>query len=164
MGGLTRSLLPVAVGALAVLAFAGCTGAGGDLASGDGVVTGGDWTATLGGDPVDLENEDVVCEAGEDSTHLRIGDINPSNPSRSTGIHAVVGTPETEPEVRLVIYSLPDGTTLMHNPATNSGVGAADAEVIVDGDTYTLSGQGRLSGGRDSQQSTTQFELTVTCA
>ena len=166
------SLRPVAVGALAALALAGCTGAGGDSASRTGddpaseveADAGGRWTASLGGEPIELDSADVMCETGEDSMHLRIGEINPSNPSRSTGIHAVVGTPQAEPEVRLVIYSLPDGTSLMHDPATNSGVGAVDAEAVVVGETYTVSGQGRLSGGGDSQRSTTQFELTVTCS
>lgn len=80
MGAPRRPLVPCAVGVAAALLLAGCGDAGGARASADGD-SGGTWEATLGGHPVELADAPVVCEQAEDSMHLRIGDIDPDNPS-----------------------------------------------------------------------------------
>lgn len=162
MSALRRSLAPFAVGVVAVLASAGCGGVGGESSSPD-EPSGGTWEATLGGNPVELEDAPVDCEQVEGSMHLRIGDINTDNPSRSTGINAVIATPEQAPEVMVAQFTLPDGRTLLHSPAKGRGVGMPSTEVTVEGDTYSIEGAGTLHDP-SGQQATTAFTITVTCA
>lgn len=162
MSALARSLLLHVVGVVAVLALAGCGGAGG-VSAPLGGQSGGQWEATLGGHAIELADADVVCESAEDSMHLRIGDIDPANPSRATGISAIVGGPPEEPEVRIVHFSLPDGTTLLYSPAGARGPGVPKTGASIEGDTYTIDGAGTVHdpSGRGS---TTAFTITVTCA
>lgn len=162
MGALQRSLTLSAVGVVAVLALAGCGSVGGVRDGSDGS-SGGTWEATLGGHAIELEDDDVVCEQAEGSMHLRIGDIDPANPSRATGISAIVGGPPDGLEVRIVHISLPDGTTLLYSPASARGPGVPKTGASIDGDTYTIDGAGTVNdpSGRGS---TTAFTITVTCA
>lgn len=162
MGALKRSLLLDAVGVVAVLALAGCGGDGG-VSDPAGEGSGGQWDATLGGHAVELEDADVVCEAAEDSMHLRIGDIDPANPSGAAGIIAVVAGPPEGPEVRLVNISLPDGTTLLYSPASARGPGVPSTGVSIEGGTYTIDGAGTVHDPA-GRASTTAFTIAVTCA
>ena len=157
-----RSLPSVAVGVVVTLLLAGCGGAGGESSPADGP-SGGQWEATLGGHPVELEDASVDCELVEGSMHLRIGDINTDNPSRSTGINAVIAAPEQAPEVMVAQFTLPDGRTLLHSPAKGRGVGMPSTEVTVEGDTYSIEGAGALHDPSGTQ-ATTAFTITVTCA
>ncbi len=161
MSVLERSWTRCAVGVLAALALAGCGGVGGDRAS-ERDPSGGHWEATLGGKPVELEFGMVDCETIDGSMHLRIGDINTQNPSRSTGISAVIADPDQDPQVASARFSLPDGRTLLYSPATTGGVGMPSTEVVVDGDTYEIEGAGTLTGA-SNDQATTRFTLTVSC-
>src|SRR5699024_2384967 len=161
MSVLERSWTRCAVGVLAALALAGCGGVGGDRAS-ERDPSGGHWEATLGGEPVELEFGMVDCETVDGSMHLRIGDINTQNPSRSTGISAVIADPDQDPRVASVRFSLPDGRTLLSSPATTGGVGMPSTEVVVEGDSYEIEGAGTLTGP-SNDQATTRFTLAVTC-
>lgn len=161
MSVLERSWTRCAVGVLAALALAGCGGVGGDRAS-ERDPSGGHWEATLGGEPVELEFGMVDCETVDGSMHLRIGDINTQNPSRSTGISAVIADPDQDPRVASVRFSLPDGRTLLYSPATTGGVGMPSTEVVVEGDSYEIDGAGTLTGP-SNDQATTRFTLAVTC-
>ena len=161
MSVLERSWTRCAVGVLAALALAGCGGVGGDRAS-ERDPSGGHWEATLGGKPVELEFGMVDCETVDGSMHLRIGDINTQNPSRSTGISAVIADPDQDPRVASVRFSLPDGRTLLYSPATTGGVGMPSTEVVVEGDSYEIEGAGTLTGP-SNDQATTRFTLAVTC-
>ena len=161
MSVLERSWTRCAVGVLAALALAGCGGVGGDRAS-ERDPSGGHWEATLGGEPVELEFGMVDCETVDGSMHLRIGDINTQNPSRSTGISAVIADPDQDPRVASVRFSLPDGRTLLYSPATTGGVGMPSTEVVVEGDSYEIEGAGTLTGP-SNDRATTRFTLAVTC-
>ncbi|MGP9613200.1 lipoprotein LpqH [Brachybacterium sp. AOP42-B2-9] len=161
MSVLERSSARCAVGVLAALALAGCGDVGGASDAGR-EPSGGRWEATLGGEPVELEFGMVDCESIDGSMHLRIGDISTQNPSRSTGISAVITDPDHNPQVASARFSLPDGRTLLYSPATTGGVGVPSTEVVVDGDTYDIEGAGTLTG-TSNDQATTRFTLTVSC-
>ena len=161
MSVLERSSARGAVGALAALVLTGCGGFGGADDSGR-EPTGGHWEATLGGDPVELETGTVDCEQVDGSMHLRIGDISTANPSRSTGISAVITDPEQAPVVASANFSLPDGRSLLYSPATTGGVGMPATEVTVDEDSYDIVGAGTLTDSSNSK-ATTRFTISVTC-
>ena len=122
MGALTRPLFLSAVGVVAVLALAGCGGAGG-VSDPTGAESGGRWEATLGGHPLELEDAGVSCEQTDDSMHLRI-----------------------------VHISLPDGITLLYSPASARGPGVPKTGAGIEGDTFTIDGAGTVHdpSGRSS--------------
>lgn len=156
-----RSSVRGAAGVLAALAMAGCGGAGGADDSGR-EPSGGHWEATLGGEPVELEIGTVDCELIDGSMHLRIGDIDTDNPSRSTGITAVITDPEQDPQVATARFALPDGSSLLYSAATTGGVGMPSTEVTVEGDSYAIEGAGTLTDGAN-HRATTRFTISVTC-
>jgi len=104
----------------------------------------------------------VDCEQVDGSMHLRIGDISTANPSRSTGISAVITDPEQAPVVASANFSLPDGRSLLYSPATTGGVGMPATEVTVDEDSYDIVGAGTLTDSSNSK-ATTRFTISVTC-
>ena len=72
-------------------------------------------------------------------------------------------TPEGEPEVRLVNFSLPDGRTLLYSPADAERPGVPGSGVEVEGEIYTIQGAGTLHDP-ERQDNTAAFTISVTCA
>lgn len=154
------------------LGLAACTDSGSDTASAEstraaGITAGdvavstdgsGEWSASVDGTPIEIDDATVVCAEQGDSISLSIAS---TSMTEATGLSAVLGTGDS-PEVQAVgMGSTETGEALAYAP----GVPGNEATATRDGDTYTVSGtliaadmNNPMAGPQEKS-----FELEVTC-
>lgn len=176
---MSRTALKLTTAATALLAgglgLAACTDSGSDTAStasaestraagitaGDVAVStdgSGEWSASVDGTPIEIDDATVVCAEQGDSISLSIAS---TSMTEATGLSAVLGTGDS-PEVQAVgMGSTETGEALAYAP----GVPGNEATATRDGDTYTVSGtliaadmNNPMAGPQEKS-----FELEVTC-
>lgn len=168
---MSRTALKLTAAATALLAgglgLAACTDSGSDTAStasaestrAAGITDGsGEWSASVDGTPIEIDDATVVCAEQGDSISLSIAS---TSMTEATGLSAVLGTGDS-PEVQAVgMGSTETGEALAYAP----GVPGNEATATRDGDTYTVSGtliaadmNNPMAGPQEKS-----FELEVTC-
>lgn len=173
---MSRTALKLTAAATALLAgglgLAACTDSGSDTASAEstraaGITVGdvavstdgsGEWSASVDGTPIEIDDATVVCAEQGDSISLSIAS---TSMTEATGLSAVLGTGDS-PEVQAVgMGSTETGEALAYAP----GVPGNEATATRDGDTYTVSGtliaadmNNPMAGPQEKS-----FELEVTC-
>lgn len=168
---MSRTALKLTAAATALLAgglgLAACTDSGSDTASAEsaestraaGITAGsGEWSASVDGTPIEIDDATVVCAEQGDSISLSIAS---TSMTEATGLSAVLGTGDS-PEVQAVgMGSTETGEALAYAP----GVPGNEATATRDGDTYTVSGtliaadmNNPMAGPQEKS-----FELEVTC-
>jgi len=173
---MSRTALKLTAAATALLAgglgLAACTDSGSDTASAEstraaGITAGdvavstdgsGEWSASVDGTPIEIDDATVVCAEQGDSISLSIAS---TSMTEATGLSAVLGTGDS-PEVQAVgMGSTETGEALAYAP----GVPGNEATATRAGDTYTVSGtliaadmNNPMAGPQEKS-----FELEVTC-
>ncbi|RRJ85837.1 hypothetical protein EG850_11440 [Gulosibacter macacae] len=117
---------------------------------------GGEWSATLDGIKVEIENATVACTELDGKVNIAIA---APDTTTDTAIAAIIklGDPLTV-EGATIIQT--DGTTVAFAP--ESGMGSANA--TVDGNTYTVSGEAMAADmSNPTSVETKTFEIVATC-
>lgn len=118
----------------------------------------GEWSASVDGTPIEIDDATVVCAEQGDSISLSIASTSMTD---ATGLSAVLGTGDS-PEVQAVgMGSTETGEALAYAP----GVPGNEATATRDGDTYTVSGTLIAADMNDPMVGPQEksFELKVTC-
>lgn len=124
------------------------------------VTTGGEWSASVDGTPVEIADATVVCAEQGDTVSLSIGSASATMDS-ATGLSAVLSAGDT-PEVQAVgMGSTETGEAL----AYAAGVPGNEATATKNGSTYEITGvltaadmNNPMAGPQEKS-----FELSVTC-
>lgn len=124
------------------------------------VATGGEWSASVDGTPVEIADATVVCVEQGDSVSLSVGSTSATMDS-ATGLSAVLGTGDN-PEVQAVgMGSTETGDALAYAPEMPGN----EATATKKGDTYEITGtltsvdmNNPMAGPQEKS-----FEFSVTC-
>lgn len=161
---LTATALALIAGGLGLTA---CSDSGSDSAdttvvqAGDVAVAtdgSGEWSASVDGTPIEIDDATVVCADQGDTVSLTIAS---TSATAATGLSAVLGAGDS-PEVQAVgMGSTETGEALAFAP----GVPGNEATAARDGNTYSITGtltaadmNNPLAGPQDKD-----FSLEVTC-
>lgn len=147
------------VGVLAAgAALVGCSG---DVVSGPGgsvdASGNGEWSATVDGAEVTIDNAAVVCAEDAGLMHVTVGS---QEQDEASGLSASINTASMEVQA-VGMGSTETGELLAYAP----GVPGAEATATNDGDTWNVSGTIVAADMNDPMAGTTEkpFELSVTC-
>ena len=171
---MNRTALKLTAAATALLAgglgLAACTDSGSaestraaGITAGDVAVStdgSGEWSASVDGTPIEIDDATVVCVEQGDSVSLSVGSTSATMDS-ATGLSAVLGTGDN-PEVQAVgMGSTETGDALAYAPEMPGN----EATATKKGDTYEITGtltsvdmNNPMAGPQEKS-----FEFSVTC-
>ncbi|SJM66534.1 lipoprotein LpqH [Gulosibacter sp. 10] len=125
---------------------------GGAASAGSGV------EITVAGETVEVADPQIVCEEAGGTLNIAVASSDLSADS-GQGLGAVLGTGDA-PSVQSVALVTTGGDAV----AYQEGTGQGSAEVAVDGDTYTITGEGIVADLENpTSVETAEFSFAVTC-
>ncbi|RLP09662.1 lipoprotein LpqH [Propionibacterium australiense] len=116
------------------------------------VTTGGDFSATIDGEPFTIDQPVVTCGSEDGMTTVRTASMT-SSPSSFTVTLDENG--------QVVMVNAGKGSELVLSFMDAGGVGHAEA--TVDGSTYTVTGEAPAEVATDPSAPLRSFEMTATC-
>lgn len=120
-----------------------------------GNVGGGSWSIEVGGEPLEIEDGIVTCDAAADASFVGVT----SGKDMVTGIGVYLSAGDA-PTVRAVTVKWSDSSTLSYGEDMEEG----SATATKDGKIYTITGEGTVVDGKDPMKRELKpFDIKVEC-